>query len=450
MLLWLACSSPEPKANAPETQVDSVVDSVVDSIHESKGDSPQGTDTSESQPPVIPLNLVVIQVDTFRADHLSAYGSARETMPLTMQWPWQVVNGYHATSSWTMPSSASAMTGQHPYHHALTYMTELGIPSPTASVSMGNHLQNEGYRTAVFSGNWFYLVNSGLNFEYSLVVSKRPGYSNLGDLTTEAFRWLDSGQGPFFWLLQPMNQHAPYSPVYEDRGVFMSGIPPFPLDAAQQDIYIADALANAATPEDRAIIIQQIKDIYDEEILGLDRSIDALLHELQNRQLLDHTIIVLTADHGETIDDDGTGMVGHGKTLRPELLHVPLMFMAPGGMAVPTPDCFASGVDLAPTLLEMLSLPPMPDMDGHSLLQSCEDVAYMAYDNEAGIEFVSARTPEIEMIWGCQGGVSITYDLVTDPTGNTPAMGSYPQIEAGLQNYLDAVLQARPGLGCPR
>ncbi|HND33553.1 MAG TPA: sulfatase-like hydrolase/transferase, partial [Myxococcota bacterium] len=231
-------------------------------------------------------NLVVVQVDTLRADHLAAYGYSRPLLDDGR--PWRVVQGYESVSSWTPPSAAAAMTGLDLEHHGLRWVDQ-GTPEATVTApTLAGAFSEAGYRTALFSGSTWMSTITGLDagFDRADLSPELYAKSNLGTLGEDALNWLDRGEGPFLMVLHPMDPHDPYSPEEQDRGVYANNLP-FDLDNQDQKDQV-DALLETADEAERAALMQNLRDVYDEQLVGLGRSLEQLLGGLEDRGLLDH------------------------------------------------------------------------------------------------------------------------------------------------------------------
>ena len=413
-------------------------------------------------------HILVIQVDTLRADHLSAYGYGRETLPKTMQHPWLVVDGYTAASSWTVPSASSVMTGLEVHHHGLWDVDDQGPVDPLTAPTMGEVFTNAGFSTGLYSGNAFLtsLTNMGDGFQEKGPEPPPGGSLDLATLSPFITDWLTRLDGgatdgaeleDFLALIQPMDAHQPIQPDLEDRGTWARAALLFDPDAKRDDqaAQIADAWATGSA-EQRSQLTTDVQDVYDETLLGLDRAIDALLADLQARGLLDTTLVVLTADHGETIFEDDS--YTHGNTLRRELLHVPLLLLAPGLTEGPV-DCLSSQTDLLPTLLAFAGIgfagePPMDGVDGHAIQESCRTVTRSVLLANDNIAWLDAATSRAQLSWACSphGTAAYGFDLETDPAALHPVAAAALKDGDRLTEELGAlaaeITQSRPTFTC--
>jgi len=408
-------------------------------------------------------HILVIEVDTLRADHLSAYGYGRETLPKTMQRPWLVVEGYTAASSWTVPSTSSVMTGLDVHHHGLWDVQDQGPVDPLTATTMGSVFTAAGFSTGLYSGNAFLtpLTNMGDGFQEKVLEPLPGGGAELAALSPHILNWLDrpdggahdgAASGDFLVFTQPMDAHQPIQPDLEDRGTWSRADLLFDPDATRQDqaAQIADAWA-AGSPEQRSQLTTDVRDVYDETLLGLDRSIDALLNDLQARGLMDTTLVVLTADHGETIFEDDS--YTHGNTLRRELVHVPLLLLAPGLTEGPV-DCLSSQTDLLPTLLRFAGEPPLEGVDGRAIQDSCRASTRSVLLANDDIAWLNAATSTAQLSWACspRGTAAYGFDLSTDPAALAPVTAADLQDGAMLIEQLTAlaaeITAGRPTFTC--
>ena len=317
-------------------------------------------------------NILVIVFDTLRADHLSLYGYPRATSPhidrLAKESAW--FENAVATSSWTLPSHASLLTGRYPFEHGADKLA-LDGRYPT----LGEVLQRNGYRTGAFTANiyWFGrregLARGFIRFEdyfqslYAMCV--RPFYGRMMDnllrrmlgnkdlparksapeVTSEALEWIDGDrEKPFFAFLNYFDAHKPYLPPEPFLTKF----------AASKERFYGTPMFDGSdftrmTPEQ----MQRDIDSYDGSIAFVDDSIGHLLAGLEARGILSNTLVVLTSDHGESFGEHG--MFAHRNALYLEGIRVPLIFywpeQLPAGLRVRQPISIAA---LPATLLEIL------------------------------------------------------------------------------------------------
>ncbi|MBZ5599305.1 MAG: sulfatase-like hydrolase/transferase [Acidobacteriia bacterium] len=351
-------------------------------------------------PPASPgaPNVLVVVVDTLRADHLSGYGYARPTSPNMDRLGEQGVRFENAisTSSWSFPSHVSLVTGRYQFEHGLGRIPPMAAfgssPDLGGFPTLGEKLERQGYRTAAFSANrLFFSGNLGFSRgfahfedyfhspadmfvrtlfgrEFSRIYLVRTdrskpkrvlrwlGFDSLLDpdaegwgnssgalgvrkrasvVNQEVVRWIDhTPQRPFFAFLNYFDAHGPY------------GLP--------------RSYPRPAWPQSSEM------DLYDDDIRYVDDNLGQLLEALQQRRLLNNTLVVITSDHGEGLWQHG--LPTHGRALYRELIHVPLIFWYPGhiapGLRVATPVTNAS---IASTVMELVGAQPQSGFPEPSL-----------------------------------------------------------------------------------
>ncbi|MDD5544447.1 MAG: sulfatase [Acidobacteriia bacterium] len=292
-------------------------------------------------------NVVLIIADTLAADHLSLYGYHRHTDPNLTRFAQEgtVFQNAISASSWTLPSHVSMLTGRMQYEHGVDLPKKtFGNRFPT----LGEAFLQHGYRTAGFDANpMFFLKRQGfgrgfLHFEDAsslfLTVIQNTYYGSrivklwqnrkarrdiLGRLTAEdmnsrILKWIDRKGPPFLMVVNFFDAHDPYFPrepfthkylkSKEPQGLTSQTFNSFPTLSPQQ--------------------VQDEMDSYDASIEYLDAYFGALWKALEQRGLDKNTLIVFTADHGETFNVHG--FMHHGNALYLDQIHVPLIFWWPG------------------------------------------------------------------------------------------------------------------------
>ncbi|MEZ5977570.1 MAG: sulfatase [Planctomycetota bacterium] len=285
-------------------------------------------------------NVLLVTIDTLRADHLEPYGYGRATSPRIAELASRsvVFDEAVAPSSWTLPSLASIMTSLPPSTHRATEIaSRLGSDHRT----LAEILAAAGYDTYAVATHYFLDRRFGLSqgfthFDVQLV--DRLELSHLA-ITSErvvekASRWIDDKSleddgMPWFAWLHFFDPHSVYQP--HDEFAFGS----------------------------------ELVDLYDGEIAFTDRAVGRLLDRLEARGLADDTIVVVVADHGEEFGDHGA--TGHGHTLHRELVRVPMVVHVPG-TAPARVEQPVGAVDLVPTLLELVGVECEERFAGRSLV----------------------------------------------------------------------------------
>ena len=330
----------------------------------------------------LPPNVVLISVDTLRADHMSLYGYSRRTTPKIDRWADRravVFDTVVAPSPWTLPSHVSMMTGIDALGHGVNH----AAPATSNLLMLAEMLRSRGYATAAVTGG------SYLHPRFGLAQGFEDYRSFKGDLTLEfeteldaTMDWLgkNAGQAPFFLFFHTYEVHDPYDP----REPFFSRFAGKALDPDFKDGVtrnsgekrpdrlrntnrfvlrkVADDSLEPVDWDDVGIIT----DLYDSGIAYTDDHLGLLLDRLSEPDLAGNTLVILTSDHGEALGEHR--LAGHSSLYDHDLL-VPLVIALPGGSRRGTrvgPQ--VRTVDIAATVLDVVGLPPPPGMDGKSLL----------------------------------------------------------------------------------
>jgi arylsulfatase len=323
-------------------------------------------------------NLLLITVDTLRADHLGCYGYGRDTSPNLDRLAAESLLFERAASprAKTTPAVVSLLSGLYPHDHGVR---DLAAPLDRPVPLLQERLREAGWFTAAIVGN-FVLTRerSGLDRGFDLWIDELPDVRGVPphdapqrtarSLTDAALEVLEEREGPWFLWLHYMDPHGAYEPPRE-HDVFSAetadpipreeDLPPSPLHRFR--------LADYNVPEEAFLSgrpdANRVRALYDGEIHYADAEIGRVLDRLRERGALEGTLVVVTADHGESLGEHRYWFE-HGAYAYEATCHVPLIVHLPGSMerrAEPgvcmTP---VSLVDLAPTLLELLGLPPLP------------------------------------------------------------------------------------------
>jgi arylsulfatase A-like enzyme len=296
-------------------------------------------------------NVLLITVDTLRADHVGAYGYGRDTTPHIDRLAEEgaLFRSCLSPAPNTHPSIASLLTSL-PVSAFDNYSLAGFLPG--SAPDLAAILKTHGYRTgAVVDNPW---LSPALGFsrgfdEYREVSSRKGG---AGLVVDAALEWLaESPQEPFFLWVHFLDPHHPYEPPAPFEKAFL---PPWaaglPGGGPRTVTAYLKRLASRRGQESRREL-ERVIALYDGEILYTDAEIGRLTGALRDRQLLDRALLVLTADHGEEFLEHG-GML-HGHSLYNELLLVPLIVRLPGsipaGQAI---DGEVSTLDVLPTVLQ--------------------------------------------------------------------------------------------------
>ncbi len=318
-------------------------------------------------------NILLITIDALRADHLGAYGYARTTSPNIDRLASEGVRFQRAVSQWplTSPSFASMMSSTYGHTNGLIRTTAQRMPD--RSLMLAELLKAGGYDTWATIGN----VNlaRAFNFDQGFDIYRelwQEKEDRRTELTTRsALDLMDRAPDghPFFLWLHYFDPHARYQPPKPFDGMFVNDshfdstwrVPL--LTQKRWDIGGISTNVNLGREDRVAYYVAQ----YDAEIRSVDSQVGVLMKALKDRGLDRNTLVVITADHGESLGDHNY-FFEHGRFPYDDCVHVPMIFRGAGiakaGTVVSAP---VELIDLAPTLLDLAGLPPNREAEGKSL-----------------------------------------------------------------------------------
>jgi arylsulfatase A-like enzyme len=316
-------------------------------------------------------HVVIIVVDTLRADRLGAYGNGRGLTPFLdalARRGTRFANAY-ATSSWTSPSVASLLTSRYPSQHGVN---ALDARIADHEVTLAESLAPRGYIGGGFSGNVRLDEAHGYAQGFAhwrMCLGPKGQLKPPARLLREAsLAWVQPlrdqrPEAPVLLFLQFMEPHTPYRPVEPFRTRFVRGA----VDTAREDIALDKLMAltwglKRLTVEE----IDLLASLYDGEVATIDAELAIYFDELERAGVLPNALVVITADHGEEFAEHGE--VLHGNTLFEPAIRVPLIIAGPGvpvGRVVEEP---VSLIDVGPTLLELVGVARPEAWAGRSLV----------------------------------------------------------------------------------
>jgi len=282
-----------------------------------------------------------------RLDHLGCYGYERDTSPHIDAFAKDAIRFTQLMpqSSWTRPVVASLFTSTYPNIHGANDRPDVlreGLPS------FAQALERAGYETHGFMTNPNCLPVWGFGGDftrYKDVESEQYLTTNDAKVVDEAIAAVRNAQGrPWYLYVHTMGPHDPYTP-------------PAPFDKR--------FLRENPSPDPVQAKRERLEDLYDGEIAFTDLQIGRLFDALKETGQYDSSLVIIMADHGEEFWDHGG--YAHGKTLYEEMLRVPFLVKLPGQRGAGTTcDALVEVVDIAPTILELLGLPPVEGFQGRS------------------------------------------------------------------------------------
>lgn len=308
-----------------------------------------------------PPDIVLIVIDTLRADSLPPYRAPRENAPNLAAFAQGgvVFERVIAPSSWTKTSMASLLTGTNPGRHGVRGIEHaLPVEIPT----LARMLRDAGYRTLAVQTNPWLRARFGFDegFDRYAFVS----FGAAEKVNERALTLLDEAgrDHPIFLYLHYMDVHAPYRPGprwFHEPALEVAGRGPV-ADDELETLYRRQELRG---PE----LDRRVRALYEAELRQLDDALGRLFESFRKQGMLERAIVVVTSDHGEAFGEHG--QVTHGRTFYPEVYAVPLFVRGPGTAPAGTRiDAQVRSIDIAPTILALVGLPIPPSVQGEALL----------------------------------------------------------------------------------
>jgi arylsulfatase A-like enzyme len=401
-------------------------------------------------------NVVVVLIDTLRADELGCYGAEPSSTPNLDRFAADglVFDHMFSQAPWTMPSVATLFTGLYPRSHGVDRWpffrgdaddgAERAFLSDTLPTLAGT-AQRAGITTVAVSGNPLVSLSTNFARGFDTFVEWRletghGRWPSAAEINDAFLRWLRRNRGyRFLAYLHYIDPHSPYtpSPPYrvpappEVRSAVASG----------ELLDLAGKINWAGAPLLTAVEAAYLHALYRGEIRYWDAQFATLLGGLDGLALRDRTRIVVVADHGEEFQEHGR--LEHGPHVYDETVHVPLIVAGPG-VSRGRVDDPVQGVDFFPTVAALLGIAPPRDLPGRDVVAAPPGERSIVSETPHGIAadgaataLVSIRRGGWKLIRSPDHGVDELYDLGTDPGEHRNRIDSAPEA-AQLRTVLDA------------
>lgn len=368
----------------------------------------------EQEPP----NIILISLDTLRADHLGTYGYELPTSPNIDSFAETAVvfEEAFAPSSWTLPSHAAMLSGQHPTQQPRTDEHFYRLPDEMELIA--EVAARNGYLTAAYTDG--VLVGGDIGFAQGFDrYYDGPGHVGAPQGTSteifgRALEWIETrGHLPFFLFVHTYEVHWPHEPLEPYRSQF-----------------VREAEAGEGAPDKRALELQ----LYDAEIAHTDHEVGRFMDALRAMGLFENTVVIVTSDHGEEFGERGHKW--HMNTVHRESLHVPLIVHLPSKSSAPARVQTAVSItDLFSTMLDVMGVTDLRRYDSHSLmpllLKGADSDAYSREILPFGLRHLQKRF----VLAGAQRGAMKYF-----ARGDLPGPDSELQDASGLK-YADVELR---------
>lgn len=436
----------------------------------------------------LPRHVILISIDTLRADHLGLYGYERFTSPNldALAGEGAVFEDASATTAWTLPSHASMLTGLFPAEHGVV-SSSFALPDDVPTLAA--LLEQRGFTTAaVVNALWLERDLFGLTREFDNYQSVRdPDYGRRSPstrVTDQAITWLrDAGDARLFLFVHYYDVHADYASLPANERLFVE---PYegPADGTAWQImrfnfaeehirrcraaFDPEFCSFGSSEKPRlldesfepvvfdAADVRHLESLYDAGVRQMDTEIGRFIAFLRESALLDETLLVITSDHGEEFLDHGR--MDHFLTTYQESLRVPLILRGPGvptGLRIADP---VSSVDLVPTVLALVgggSRGAAPDFSGVDLSPlfggssvPALDARWIYGEASGGLQYddslngvypiySSARKGRYKGVYETEHRSLSLFDLSVDPGEQNDIAAREPALAAEMKSLLE-------------
>lgn len=403
-------------------------------------------------------NVVLIVIDTLRADRLHAYGNPAEVSPAmdALAARGVLFERAFANAPWTVPSTVSILTGMSPPEHGVGFADSFTVAD--SILTLAEAFQGAGLTTGAIVCNP--LISPTRNFDQGFEEFSVHHWRSAPQVSEEVVQWLrDHVQRRFFLYLHFVDPHFPYEPSPEVTERLVSP-PPAGYIGEELDRYLRTWYPEGAVGEEivRESAAHQLE-LYDAEIFEVDRVVGEINAVLEELGIAGNTLVALTSDHGEEFLEHG--WAGHHNQLFDESTRVPLILAGPGVAAGQRVTVGVENRHLAPTLLRLCGVESAKNLRGPSLVDPA-DLARVAtwpvfMTNTKGrwadIETRSLRElgqfhsiihDRWRLVW-CPGGseageLVALFDLRTDPNALRDVAGEHPERVAALRRLGERVI----------
>lgn len=414
------------------------------------------------------LNVLFVTVETTRADHLGLYGYGRDTSPSLTAWAagGAVFESHSSVSPRTNPSLAALLTATYPHENGVR---NLFLPLEPENRTVAEVFRAAGYVTGAVQTHPRLVAASGFAQGFDTYDDAVARHHLAPPACATAWDWIAARRGskrPWFLWIHLFDPHWTYDPPPPWRTLYG------PDDPRPSQVYAdldAGRITNGSVifqnrmpPDEVAAFVR----LYDAEIRYADDALGALLSRLRQEGLDRTTLVVVTADHGESLGEHDY-FFEHGDLGTEAEIHVPLLMVLPGtipsGLRVPFTT---SSVDVIPTLVDLAGLPVDPAFRGQSLAPylrgaSAEDrLCFGETDRSLHEENTRRELPGVagKWRWIRKGRFKLVriphgdgrverrlYDVVLDPLESRDLSEAHPAIAASMARLLDAWVAEDPG-----
>jgi choline-sulfatase len=312
-------------------------------------------------------SAILLMIDTLRADHTHCYGAKNIKTPVLDRLAEEgaMFERFSAVEDWTKPSCATMLTGLYPNTHKA--QTESAVLSKSVAM-VSEEMKSRGLTTGAFIANGYisekFGFKRGWDYYENYIREKKP--TEAEHVFHKAAEWIDKVRDKrFFAYIHTIDPHVPYSPPEDFIKLYDSKPYDGPIKPRMSHVQLEEIKKGSLKVSERDK--QRIEALYKGEISYHDKYLGSFMQRMADMGLLEDTLLIITADHGEEFWEHGS--VGHGHSIFQELVHVPFVVFWKG--VVPAGRRVADNHDhavIVPTLMDGLSLDAPDYLEGTSIL----------------------------------------------------------------------------------
>lgn len=371
----------------------------------------------------LPKKIILISLDTLRADHLGCYGYSRNTSPTldTLARKGIIFMNAFSPSSFTIPSHASIFTGKYPSHHSIGFHQGNGKLDTDIDITMAEYLKTKRFKTAAFVSSFVLRKQTNLNSGFDLYDDEMTSHElnrptelirDGLETTDRAIQWiLNNKTDSFFLFIHLFDIHGPYVCKEPFKSIFrddvqskeikrLNSIVPdnYPVGGIPFYQVLNKTLDNEGNIVSFETNLHYYISQYDGNIRYCDSLIENLINVLKGLQIFDDVMLIITSDHGESFGENNIYFF-HGLTVTPEQIHVPLILIMPKSFSFNRQKRLydpVSTMDIFSTIVSLFGDDPdLFDAEGISLLHYMEAGSYGHNENR---EIFSENEGQIALI----------------------------------------------------
>lgn len=429
-LLTTGCERSEPEKDSPP--------------------APQTEVAGEFTPPGPGTPVIIIDIDTLRADHLGCYGYERDTSPnidalstegVLFEWAFSQAPN-------TPPSQASIFTSLYPSTHGRIRDEEV---LPDSVITLAELFKDAGYATGAFVDGGLMAAEFGLGQGFDIYDDEAGG---LAKIDGKARTWIrEQGDQPFLLLVHTYDVHSPYEQTPEPyHSFFLEGLEEPSEDFRENMTWRMEQRRQSQYSENpqrlSPVEVEYARAVYDGGIREMDTWFGGFMEFLRLEDLYDRAIVVLISDHGDAFEEHNT--VFHERLYSP-VTRIPLLIRFPGGEVRQVVKSAVESIDLMPTLLASVGIEAPDTLQGQSLLPLLSDAG--AHRELAVSESpffgrrVALTTAEYRLFYTEHGAPSELYSYREDPLEQKDLAAEHPevveQLEKGVKSWQELATAER-------